>query len=1037
MHGWHTYCASDFHDAISYGTPTTIATCYPPEMAIQYAGTQITKVGIFSDNLYNYVGGLYTCSVYLGGETPAGGTIAYTMTVNVPQGLGDWAEFDLTTPVGVTGDETIWIVWECTEPLTPFPMGVCSDIDPSGNGIWAWNGSQWEQLWLSTGDWTVKTYFNWDEPQTQIQDVFYAGNSNGIGQIWKNDSLVQSINDTLPVNLSALQVTPDRTLYVAGYVHDTDYTFVQGRVWMNDSILFNAGDNTDITAFELNDSLWTAAGIAENEWEIPAGLVWQNGDTLYAYSDSVVSNQIFALTIDTLTGDVYAGGSSGELESKATVWKNDTILWREDSISSIYGIAHDGISLFAAGSLLSDSLCWATLWQNDSVVFSISGNDSEFTAISIFDSTIYLGGYNGDTLFIWQDEEVLFSHPYTETSKITSLVVNETGVYYAGQFEGIGTVWKDGEVLYQPDGCDCVNAICVQPAPIPQQYTLTVETDHPDWGTVSGGGSYYYGDTIQIEALPNIGNEFLYWNDSITDNPRHIVVTQDSTFVASFGRLQYSITVESNHPEWGVVSGGGTYYYGDTIEIAATPNLGHLFMGWEDGNVDNPREIVVTENHTYTALFEVQTCVITTEVTPEGAGTVTGGGTYSYGSIVTLTVETNTGYEFLRWSDGFTNNPRTIIAEGDATYTAVFRAFQYEITTGVDPVEGGTVTGGGTYGYGSTATLTAIPNEGYIFLFWNDHVGTNPRNITVTGNASYTATFMHTTTTTYTVTVLANDPLLGEVSGEGEYPEGTVVEINATPAPQAYFKAWDDGNTDNPRNIVVTQDLTYTALFEKIPQTYYNITVISDNLLLGSVSGGGSFPANTTTLIEAIPSPSSYFIGWQDGNTDNPRSILVTGDATYTAYFDIAPVQSFTISIQCDPEQGYVLGAGSYVANSIATLAAIANDNYTFLKWGDGITDNPRQILVDHDITLSVFFKPAGVDENEGGNFRLYPNPVNDEIHIDGLDGENEICIYNTLGVCVKTLTIEGSEGVSVTDMAAGLYLIRINGRQTVRFVKR
>ena len=132
-----------------------------------------------------------------------------------------------------------------------------------------------------------------------------------------------------------------------------------------------------------------------------------------------------------------------------------------------------------------------------------------------------------------------------------------------------------------------------------------------------------------------------------------------------------------------------------------------------------------------------------------------------------------------------------------------------------------------------------------------------------------------------------------------------------------------------------------------------------------------------------------------------------------------------------------MLGAGSYVANSIATLAAIANDNYTFLKWGDGITDNPRQILVDHDITLSVFFKPAGVDENEGGNFRLYPNPVNDEIHIDGLDGENEICIYNTLGVCVKTLTIEGSEGVSVTDMSAGLYLIRINGRQTVRFVKR
>ena len=63
MHGWHTYCQSDFNNAISYGTRTTIATCYPPDMAINYAGTAITKVGIFSDNLYNSVGGIYTCSL--------------------------------------------------------------------------------------------------------------------------------------------------------------------------------------------------------------------------------------------------------------------------------------------------------------------------------------------------------------------------------------------------------------------------------------------------------------------------------------------------------------------------------------------------------------------------------------------------------------------------------------------------------------------------------------------------------------------------------------------------------------------------------------------------------------------------------------------------------------------------------------------------------------------------------------------------------------------------------------------------------------
>ena len=61
MHGWHTYCASEFNEAISYGTHTTVAICYPPDMASNFAGTQITKTAIFSDSLY--VGGMYSCSI--------------------------------------------------------------------------------------------------------------------------------------------------------------------------------------------------------------------------------------------------------------------------------------------------------------------------------------------------------------------------------------------------------------------------------------------------------------------------------------------------------------------------------------------------------------------------------------------------------------------------------------------------------------------------------------------------------------------------------------------------------------------------------------------------------------------------------------------------------------------------------------------------------------------------------------------------------------------------------------------------------------
>lgn len=877
----------------------------------------------------------------------------------------------------------------------------------------------------------------------QAQDIYFAGNSYGTGKIWKNNTLVQSISDTMFVHLATMQVLPDGSIYTAGHVHDTFDNYIQGRIWLNDSVVFDAGPFSAINAMTVNDNTWTAAGIADNEWENVTGFVWQNGETLYSYSDSVAFSQIHALCIDTTNSDIYTGGFSGELEEfNGTVWKNDTILWNGYPFATVLALTHDGIDLYAAGNQLHETPTnelqyWATLWQNDEIVFSIPSDESEFDAIAIFDGSIYLAGYDGNTLFIWQDEEVLYSHLFEEDSRITSLIVNEDGVYYAGQFEGAATVWKDGEILYQPEECTVITGLCVLPTPPLSEYTLNVESAQPEWGTVNGGGTYLEGDTATIAATPEIGCEFVCWNDSIIDNPRLVVVTQDSTFVASFGRRQYIITIESNHPEWGNVNGGGTYYYGDTIQIEAIPNLGYVFMSWDDGNTNNPREITITEDHTYIAFFAVQQCVISTGVTPEGAGSVTGGGAYYYGDTITLFAHNNIGYEYLGWEDGITDNPRTIIVEGDATYTAIFTPLQYEITTESDPVEGGSVTGDGLYDFGSIAVLNATPNENYIFLCWGDGIVSNPRNVTVTGNAHYKAMFYLTGTPTYTVTVVANDPTLGEVSGSGTYPEGATIEISATPFENAIFTGWGDGNTDNPRSVTVTEDMTFKAIFEYIPPVQtYTIFVRAENPLLGSTYGSGTYPLNELITIGAVPQAGYYFSGWQDGNTNNPRTILVTGNAEYIASFAQEPTLTYTVTVQYDENQGYIMGAGTYNAGTTARLAAIANDNYYFVKWGDGNTDNPRDILVDHDIILAAFFNGTGVDENGNNPIGLYPNPAFDKIRLEGIDGEAEISIYNVFGVCVCKQTVNGEEEISVGDLTAGLYLIQIDGHQTLKFVK-
>ena len=56
--------------------------------------------------------------------------------------------------------------------------------------------------------------------------------------------------------------------------------------------------------------------------------------------------------------------------------------------------------------------------------------------------------------------------------------------------------------------------------------------------------------------------------------------------------------------------------------------------------------------------------------------------------------------------------------------------------------ENGQIQGGGEYEYGAFATLTAVPNEGYVFSHWSDGNTENPRTITVTEDATYTAIFV-------------------------------------------------------------------------------------------------------------------------------------------------------------------------------------------------------------------------------------------------------------------------------------------------------
>lgn len=163
--------------------------------------------------------------------------------------------------------------------------------------------------------------------------------------------------------------------------------------------------------------------------------------------------------------------------------------------------------------------------------------------------------------------------------------------------------------------------------------------------------------------------------------------------------------------------------------------------------------------------------------------------------------------------------------------------------------------------------------------------------------------------TIYTVTVTSSDSSMGTVSGGGSYPNGDTTLLTATPTCGYRFARWSDGNTHNPRLLVVTADRNISAIFARDVDTVivhdtvfrdidYHILEVVSTQQIGTTVGTGRYGDSSYVEIAAIPVCGNHFVQWSDGNTENPRHILVTEDLRLTATFDAgeAKITDITLS---------------------------------------------------------------------------------------------------------------------------------------------
>ena len=267
----------------------------------------------------------------------------------------------------------------------------------------------------------------------------------------------------------------------------------------------------------------------------------------------------------------------------------------------------------------------------------------------------------------------------------------------------------------------------------PQNYTITVSANPTNGGTVTGGGTYQEGQSCTVTATPNTGYNFTNWTENgqvvATSASYTFTVTGNRTLVANFTQQQFTITATADPVNGGSVTGGGTFNYGQSCTLTATPATGYTFVNWtkngQQVSTNATYTFTVTESATYVAHFQLQSFTITAVANPTEGGTVIGGGTYNYNQNCTLTATANEGYDFVNWTENgivISNEAiYTFTVTGNRTLTANFELKTFEITASVDPEEAASINGAGTYHYGDEVTLTFDRNEDWAFQNWTEN----------------------------------------------------------------------------------------------------------------------------------------------------------------------------------------------------------------------------------------------------------------------------------------------------------------------------
>ena len=191
-----------------------------------------------------------------------------------------------------------------------------------------------------------------------------------------------------------------------------------------------------------------------------------------------------------------------------------------------------------------------------------------------------------------------------------------------------------------------------------------------------------------------------------------------------------------------------------------------------------------------------------------------------------------------------------------------------------------------------------------------------------------------------------------------------------------------------------------------------NCTSMTNLNILDTYSDLTSLDFSTLTALESIDLSGSGIEDVDLSNNTNLTSLSISGSGVNTL----------------DLRNGHnVFITSFYIYDTGLQCVNVDDDVYSTLNWTN--------------ISPTIFFKKdcsiLSVDENNRPEIRLFPNPSDSNISISGLEQEHRYQIYNVLGEALISGDITFKSQINIRSLSKGVYFIKLDTYETIRFVKK